>query len=271
MKLCGSWPGKAAARRHHFTGAAAIPVDLVAVAIAALAFLAGGFVKGLVGIGLPMMALPILTLAYPVPVAVGLTIVPILVSNTWQAIGQGSFLPVIRRFWPLQLALLVTVLPASRLLVVLENDTLLVISGSALIISAVAMGVWKNISLPPRHEKLGGAVAGAVAGFLGGISSLFGVPIIIFLTSLALSRDEFVKSVSFIYLCAMVPYALSLAVQGVMGPREFMISTLCVLPVMAALTLAARLMRKADKNQFRIVLLVVLGAMGAGMVAQGIG
>lgn len=243
-------------------------MTLAAAMVAVLAFLAGGFIKGIVGIGLPMVALPILVSAFPVSTAVALTMMPILVTNAWQALGQGSPWPVLRRHWLLLLSLLAVALPATRFLSEGDDSVLRVLAGSALILSAAGLAVARHWALPPRFEKLASVIAGMMAGFLGGVSSLFGVPVIVYLTSLKLSREDFVGTISLIYLIAVVPFSASLAVQGVFGWTEFALSALCVMPAMIGAQIGSMILKDADGTRFRGFLLWVLAVMGAWMILQ---
>lgn len=243
--------------------------DPTSIAIAFAAFFLGGAVKGLAGIGLPMVALPVLAIGFSVPQAVGLTLLPILVANGWQALASGAFGPVVRRFWPMQLTLGLTLMAASRLLVALSNDILLICAGTALLLSALGSRVQASRALPAGLERPVGVLTGLVAGGMGGVSSLFGVPVIIYLTSLNLSRAEFVTTVSIVYLLAVLPYAAGLFAVGVLQPADLVGSALCVVPAMVGLRITSRRLENLDKARFRALLRALLVLMGLWMVVQG--
>jgi len=69
-----------------------MPVDGVALSLLVLwfacfgAIVLGGLVKGTLGVGLPLVVLPLLSLLLPAPRAMGLLVMPVLLSNLWQAI-----------------------------------------------------------------------------------------------------------------------------------------------------------------------------------------
>lgn len=244
--------------------------DTVTILIAVGAFLMGGFVKGLVGIGLPMVAMPILVTTFTVPTAVTLTLVPIILSNIWQAAATGRLMPVIKRFWPLQVTLLVVLLPSSRLLVTLDNNVLLACAGAALVLSSIGLTLSQARPLPTQYQTVAAIAAGAIAGLLGGVSSLVGVPVIVYLASLHLDRKEFVSAVSVIYLGAVLPYSVSLFYQRVMTVDHVIASTLCAIPTMCGVAIASRMMRGRDRTIFRRLLLLCLVLMGVWMFMQGL-
>lgn len=246
-----------------------LPID-PAYFVALTAFLVGGFVKGLSGIGLPMVALPILSFGFSVPEAVALTMVPILFSNGWQALTNGAFFPVVRRFWPMQLVMAVSLALAASVMVKFDNDRLLVLAGGVLVVAILGLMLSGGRTLPPGLERPAGVLVGLVAGMIGGVSSLFGIPIIIYMTSLGLSRAEFLTSISIIYFFAGTPYLLGLLAFGAMEPVQLLGSSLAVVPAMIGLSLASRMAQKWDEVKFRQLLNLFLIGLGVVMILRGI-
>ena len=150
----------------------------------ALFFTMGGFVKGTMGVGLPLVVVPTLSLLIPAPQAMGLLVVPVLVSNLWQAVEGGNVRYSIRRFASLilvQMAVtLLTVKYSSGLSV--ENLNLLI--GISLLVAVVWMSLKPNVQVPPQFEHIACIVVGALAGLMGGLSSLTGPFIITLLMAL---------------------------------------------------------------------------------------
>ena len=245
-------------------------VDTGAVAILVAAFLLGGFIKGLAGIGLPMVALPVLSLGFTVPQAVALTMVPILVSNGWQAISNGALLPVIRRFWPMQVTLAVALALAASLMVRLDNSFLLIAAGGVLVVAILGLILAKGRTLPPRLERPVGVGVGIVAGMIGGVSSLFGIPIIIYMSSLGLSRAEFLTSISIIYFFAGSPYLIGLLVFGAVEPVQLLGSAFAVIPAMTGLGLASLMTQRIADARFRQMLNGILILLGLTMILRGL-
>ena len=67
-------------------------MDSYGAALAAIAFLLGGILKGAVGAGSPVIAVPILSMLYGVPFAVSVFVLPNLVSNLWQGWQYRNYL-----------------------------------------------------------------------------------------------------------------------------------------------------------------------------------
>ena len=49
-------------------------------------------------VGLPLVAVPLLSLGMPPQVAIAWLVVPVLVSNAWQAVEGGAVRPTLKRF-----------------------------------------------------------------------------------------------------------------------------------------------------------------------------
>lgn len=186
----------------------------------AVALLTGGLVKGALGVGLPLVAVPLLSLGMPPHLAIALLVVPVLASNFWQAVEGGRLVPSLQRFGGL--------IAAQFLATVLTVRMTLALSASQL------------------------------SAMLGGVSSLTGPVIITYLMALRLRRDEFVGSISIIYLSAALPLYGAMLLFGRLGPTELTGSLLALVPMAAGLLAGKALRQHLDDNRFRRVLLVFL-------------
>ena len=80
-------------------------VDLLPIlSVTAGAFLAAGFVKGVIGLGLPTVAIGLLGLLMTPAQAAAILVVPSLVTNIWQFAVGGHLLALVRRMWPMLMA-----------------------------------------------------------------------------------------------------------------------------------------------------------------------
>lgn len=245
-------------------------VEFSGLVLVGAAFLIGGIVKGLSGIGLPMVALPILSFAVNVPTAVALTMAPILITNGMQAVSGGRLLSVVRRFWPMQLTMAATLIVSTTFLTRIDNNVLLIVTGAILSCSVIALLWAGDWTIPQRLQRPIGVVIGILAGAIGGISSLFGIPIIIYMSSLGLERADFLASISVVYFLAAVPYVGSLLTIGGIPPTVMLVSTLAVIPALIGMAAAGRFARRLDEVRFRRVLNWMLIFLGLVMIARGL-
>ena len=59
--------------------------EIWALAAVAAVFLAGGVVKGGIGLGLPTVSIGLMAIWMPVEQAAGILILPVILTNIWQA------------------------------------------------------------------------------------------------------------------------------------------------------------------------------------------
>lgn len=224
-----------------------------------LAFILGGLIKGTLGVGLPLVAVPLMSLVIPAPNAIALMAVPVLMSNFWQAVDSGTAKAHAVRFTPLIIAVMITTLLTVPLTLSLSMRALNVLVASAVLVAVFLMVFQPKVALSRRQEKWGGPIVGALAGIMGGVSSMAGPLIISFLLALKLPREVFIGSISVIYLFAMVPLYASLAWHGRLGGFEAAASLVGLIPMFLGMRLGKSLRQHLSEVAFRRVLFWFLG------------
>ena len=240
----------------------ALPVDSYLLILGAVAMIAGGLVKGILGIGLPLIAIPVLATVIPVPAAIALTCFPVLVSNSVQVSQAHGFRKAVTRFWPVLTTLVIGMLIGAQLLVQLDDAQLNLILGSILIVFAALNLMSPNFNLPPARERPVGVVIGFASGIVGGLSSFFGVPILIYMVALRLDKETLVGAISLVYAVGSVPLYGSLAWHGVLGMEEALLSLAAIAPAMLGLFLGQQVRRRVPQEKFRLMILGMLILIG---------
>ena len=75
--------------------------------IVATVFALAGIVKGALGIGLPTISMGLLATVMPPLQAAAILLLPSFVTNVWQMVAGPSLATVLRRLWPMMLAVCV--------------------------------------------------------------------------------------------------------------------------------------------------------------------
>ena len=249
-----------------FTG---IPA-LALLGFAGLAFFGAGVVKGALGVGLPLVAVPLLSLVLPPPTAISLLVVPVLISNLWQAWQADKPARYAMRFKWLSLSLLVSTVVSVRLSLALPTELLSVLVAASVICAVVLMMYKPQGSIPSEQELPLGIGVGVLAGMMGGLSSMTGPFIITYLLALKLGRDEFVGSISIIYLFGMIPLYLALAYYGRLGLVETSMSLLALAPMALGMMIGRRMRAFLSEEAFRRVLLGFLASVAVLLVSKGL-
>ena len=237
-------------------------MSLLLAAMAAAMFVAGGIVKGTLGVGLPLVVVPLLTLIIPAPQAMGLLVMPVLASNIWQAIQGGLWRISLQRFWPLMLAQAAATLLAIDWSRNWSGKSLDMAMGITVLVAVVVMLLKPRGEVSRSQEKWLGPLIGAVAGAMAGVSSLTGPLLITYLLALRLPRDVFVGSISIIYLLGALPMYAAMLVWGRFGWEAVAWSGIALVPVYMGLKLGSRLREHLNEVQFRRALMALLLGLG---------
>lgn len=244
---------------------------LPAMLVCAAALFVGGLVKGVLSLGLPIVALPLMMLVVDVPVAVGMLIVPVLLSNVIQAAQGEGTIALSKRFAPLLVALGVGTLIGTALFAALERNTLLLTIGPISILFASASLLQPHLKITPPAERWLALPVGLISGIVGGMSTLFGPLLSIYVVGLHLPRDTFVKVLGMLYVLAAAVMLIGAIAQRTVGPLVLALSLAGMLPVYGGMLIGQRIRNRLDQKLFRILVLAVIWITGANMIRTGLG
>lgn len=246
------------------------PPTLALSAYIAAVFVAGGLVKGLLGVGTPLVAVPLLALVLPGPKAIALLVAPALSSNVWQAIDGGHVLGALRRFAPLIVTLLLATALSARVMIALPVRLLDAVVAISVLLSVVLMWRPPKLTITSASERYWSAFVGTLSGIMGGASSLMGPLVIVYLLTLKLPREEFVGTISVIYLAGALPLYGVMMLYGVIGMPELVVSVLTIAPMFAGMAIGKRLRHRVSEAAFRRSLLIFLTVVALTLVAKSL-
>lgn len=235
---------------------------------AALTFVVGGVVKGVLGVGLPLLAVPLLSLLMAPTHAMGLLVMPVLLSNAWQAFEGGQLRYAARRFAPLMLAQLVATLLANHWSAQLSVKGMQVVIAFTVISAVLLMVLKPNLEIHPHQEGWVGPLIGAIAGAMGGASSLTGPILIMYLMALRLPRDAFVGSISIIYLLGAIPMYVAMLAWDRIAWLDVAWSCAGLAPMYLGLRWGAAIRHRMSERWFRRVLLSFLVGVSLLLVVR---
>jgi uncharacterized membrane protein YfcA len=227
----------------------------------------GGLIKGALGVGTPLLTVPMMAQVLPPQMAIAIMAVPVVVANLWQFAQAERSAAVVARFWPTLVAILVGSWIGVKILSVIDEKALLVLVGAAVIAFALLQGSKFRLHLPDRLVKPAGVLFGGASGLIGGVSSFFGPMLITYLISIrGLSKIQFVSSISFLYVSAVVPWAVTLFIFDILDQRLLLYSTLATLPVTLGLLGGQRIRKHISEARFQHLIIVILVISGASML-----
>jgi uncharacterized membrane protein YfcA len=176
----------------------------------------------------------------------------------------------IRRFWPVAAALCAFLWVGAQLVVALPPRALYAIIGGCVVVFNAMNFFHPTFRLPLRWEKWAGPISGTVGGFLGGISTLFGPPIVMYFLMLDMPKETFIRAVGLIWFVASVPLLLSYIDNGILNADTWLISVLACIPGMIGLSIGAAIRRRIDEKAFRRAVLVVFFFLGLNLIRRAV-
>jgi len=251
----------ASAREYHEKA-----MDPFIIACILATFFFAAFLKGTAGLGFATTCLGVMAAYLDMRLAIPLVIIPSLLANGMVMIDAGGFGRVWKRFW-LMYAAAVPGLCAGLWLLGSSTSALpRAVLGAAMILYA-AWGLWGG-NLHLRHTPFTAVGVGLSTGLVNGLTGSQIMPILPYLISLDITKDELVQAINTSFTIASVIMLLGLGRLGLLSADAMLVSAVGVIPVGLGIWLGGRIRRLLPEPVFRQVVMVLLLLLGAGLVAR---
>lgn len=233
-------------------------------------FILGGSAKGALGIGIPLVAVSLSAPFLELPAVIALLTVPIFATNIGQALEGGGTLAALRRLWPMLVAVAAGTVVGVHVLISIDRKLLYAVVGTVLVLVAAWLLCQPRIVLSRSVERWAGPPIGLVAGLLGGISGMFGPPLLAYLIGLGLRPNEFVKYISILLLAAGGTLLLALGGSGSMSWADVAVSAATLVPIYIGVLMGRWLRGHCPPAVFRTLVLCALAFGGVQMLQRAL-
>ena len=239
----------------------------VALALSLLA----GLVKGAVGFAMPMIMMSGLSSFMSPELALAGMILPTVATNGVQAfrLGLGSVKGAVHRFrWFLLAGAVCLVIGAQFVPIVSERTFLLILGGPVVLFALAQLAGWE---LAHRTQTIRLDLSfGVLAGFIGGMSGIWGPPTVSYLTALDTPKRIQVQIQGVIYFLGAILLTAAHVAAGILTVRTALFSLCLVVPAMIGLVAGMYVQERIDQKTFRRATLVVLLVAGLNLVRRGV-
>jgi uncharacterized protein len=205
-----------------------------------------------------------------VPIAVALVSVSMVVTNIVQSAEGRHTGAAVRSLMPILVPLAIGALIGTHLLISIDIRRLRLIVGLSFMMLAVLLLSLPRVRINRRTAGWSRPFIGFGAGLLGGMSAIFGPPMIAYLVGTGVDPNTFVKHMAILALTAAVTMILVLCISGAMSGGDFLISALAVIPIQLGMPVGRWLRGRIKPNVFRVLVLVMLAASGADMLRKAL-
>lgn len=240
-------------------------------ALTAVALVAG-VAKGAVGFAMPLILISGLGSLLPPELALGALIMPTLVTNVVQALrnGVGPAVASARTHWRYIAVVAVMIAASAQLVTILPATAMFLLIGLPIVLFALVQLAGLRLAIPPRHRRTAEILIALVAGFIGGISGVWGPPTVIYLTSFETPKVEHLRVQGIVYSIGAVVLTVAHTVSGVFNAVTAPLSTLLLVPALAGTFVGFAIADRLDEALFRKVTLAVLVVVGLNLVRRGV-
>ena len=232
-------------------------------------FALAGMIKGTIGLGLPAVSMGLLTMVISPFQAATLLIIPSMVTNFWQLFAEGRVLQLIRRFWLLLLGIIIgsiwSVFPTLG-----HSD----FNSEALLGGMLALyGVYglfaKSMPNLSKYENWLSPIMGYLGGALTVATGVVVIPVVPYLQTLNLQRDDLVQSLGLAFTTSTICLAVFLHQNPVENmPIDYVMSMIALIPALVGMWLGTKIRYRISEQKFRKVFFFGLIALGSYMILR---
>lgn len=245
-------------------------MDPVLIATVVIAFVAAGCVKGVIGLGLPLTAIAILTTTIGLREAIPLIVVPVLVTNAWQASRGGALMLHFRRFWSMNLLLCAGTWGGTVLLFMIDPSISLLVLGAVIIVYVLVNLFAVSARVRAGHEVWLSPAVGLFSGVLTGVTGSVGVPVAVYFQALGLEKEAFLQAISLTFLLAALTWIPALASQSAYDLETALASSAALAPAFAGMWIGGRIRGRLSEDRFRIGVMIFLLIVGANLIRKAV-
>lgn len=235
-------------------------MDIGIFGLAAAAFWAAvavtlfaGFVKGAVGFAMPLIMISSFSAFLPPEQALAGLILPTVVTNISQATrqGLGAAWSSVRTYHRFLIATLVFIVVSAQFVQVIPQGLFLMLLGVPITAFALAQLSGRKLALKLQHRSRAEWIMGAVGGLYGGVSGVWGPPLIVYLLSIGADKVETVRVQGVVFFLGAVVLLAAHLQTGLMAGPNLWFSAALMGPALLGQALGQRLQDRLDQARFR--------------------
>lgn len=232
--------------------------------------LLAGFVKGAVGFAMPLILISAFSAFLPPELALAGLMLPGLVTNLSQSFRQGGAeaLRTVAKYRRFLIGMAVFIVVSAQVFAHIPRMGYLLLLGGPLTVFAAVQLAGVPLALPLRHRNGAEWGLGVIGGLYGGVSGIWGPPLLVFLLSTGVAKTEMVRAQGVVFLIGAVALLAAHLGTGIASPPRLAFSAALVLPAMIGMQLGYRVQDRLDQALFRRWTQGLLVLTGLNLVRQ---
>ncbi len=240
--------------------------------LACLITLFAGFVKGTIGFAMPLIMISALSSIMAPDIALAALIVSVLTTNLQQSLrfGWKAAIQTSREYWRMIAMIALGIAISAPFVVGMSHQLLFVLLGVPVTGYALMQIFGWRPRMDPRHRNKAEVGLGLVGGLYGGISGVWGPPVIVYLLAIDAPKPDMVRVQGVVYLLGAVVLTVAHLGSGVLNPVTLPLSFAMVVPATLGMWLGFKLQDKLNAERFRFWTLIVLIVIALNLLRRGL-
>ena len=232
-----------------------------------------GYVKGAVGFAMPMIMMAAFSSFLTPELALAGLILPTFITNLTQATRQGLALAIMttRAYWRFLTVTVVFIAISSAFVHVIPQRVFLALLGVPITVFALLQLAGRNLALKLEHRNRAEWILGAIGGLYGGVSGIWGPPLLVYLLSIKAHKRETVRVQGVVFLIGAFVLLLAHVHSGVLNAQTAAFSLALALPGQIGQIVGNRMQDRLDQAQFRRWTQVLMALTGLNLARQALG
>jgi len=220
----------------------------------ALIFFVAAIIHGSIGLGFPIVSTPLLALIVDYQTAILLTIIPTLLVNLGSIRSEGSFVQVVRHYYPLAAFTLLGSAFGTLLLIIFESELFKIILALAIFIYLQSDRIKLNLSWVADYPNVSRLSFGLAAGLLGGLTNVMAPILIIYALESRFPRSEIIRATNLCFLTGKLSQFILFAAHGKFTVSIVSTSVMLLLVTALALWMGVALRKKIREEVYKRIL-----------------
>ena len=235
-------------------------LDQITLLVILFSLCLGGFTKGVISWGFPVISLPILTIVLPPTSALFLLFFPIIFAN----IREINFKNMrnYKKLIPFSIGIFSGILIGSYIFHNTKSEIISIAIGITIIFFAFINFKGFKINDILVFNKLFGLLYGLFSGVIGGMTTVLGPLMIIYLVSLNFSKERFSQNVSFLVFATLIPLYIMFFIYQKVVVNDFLVTSLALIPAMFMQYIGLKIRDKIPQETFKKLTLIFLTFVG---------
>lgn len=249
--------------------------DLVSGGLSGQAFAAAlavtlfaGFVKGAVGFAMPMILVSAFAVFLPQHLALAGLILPTLFANLSQAFrqGVGPAVDTARTYRRFLIATVVCIAVSAPFADAIPRGVYLMMLGLPISVFAGLQLMGQSLSIRLEHRDRAEWALGVIGGLYGGVSGIWGPPLLVFLLSTGADKLQIIRAQGVVFLIGALALLVSHVTTGLANAQTLGFSAALSVPALAGLYAGYWVQDRLDQGRFRRWTQGLLVVTGLNMV-----